>query len=124
MTAQFIRQREGDHKIGSTDTFAEFSFHPFCGGILAALRAGPVVARMKVELAGAAWRAGMNMPAHFRRAAMGNRPDGASLRPVEQRSSTQKRGQESAQHVDDCSGHAAGGVPDDLTWQIAAEFVH
>jgi len=40
---QFLRQGEGDHKVGSADALAQFAIHPFRGDLPAALRARPVV---------------------------------------------------------------------------------
>ncbi len=59
-----------------------------------------------MELARAARAAGMQVPAHFRAAAVGDGPDGAALClahrvPV----FTQMGGQEAPQRVDDGGGH-------------------
>jgi len=49
--AQFFGQGEGHHEIRRANAFAQFALHPLGGGLFAALRAGPVVAGMEVELA-------------------------------------------------------------------------
>ena len=69
-----------------------------------------MVAGVEVELAGLALAAGMKVPAHFRRAAMGDGPDGAPLCLAHGVTVfTQMGGQEAAQRVDDGGGH--GRVP-------------
>jgi len=64
------------------------------------------------------------VPAHDRSAAMGDGPDGAPLCLAQRGSTAQEGRQEAAQHVDDGGGHMAGGVPDCLTGQVAAELLH
>jgi len=76
---QFFWQGKGNHEIRSTDALAEFALDPLCGGILAALRAGAVVARMKVEFLFITRVTGMKVPTHFRSAAVSDSPCGAAL---------------------------------------------
>ena len=102
---QFFGQSEGDHEIGRANAFSQFALHPLRGGVLAALRAGAVVATVEVELPFAA-PAGIEVPAHFLGPAMGDGPDGAPLCLAHGVTIlTQMSGQEAAQGVNDGGSH-------------------
>ena len=101
---EFFGHREGDHEVGGSDPLAQFAFHPLRGGLFAALRAGAMVAGMIGELTGPAFGAGMDMPAHGRCAAMGERPDGATPRPSLHGMIPQEIGQKAAQRPDHGGG--------------------
>jgi len=116
--AEFGRQGEVDHEVGRADALAELAFDPGGGGAFAALRAGPVVAGMEMKFALPARATGMQMPAHFRSAAMGDGPDGAALCVAHGALElTQMGGQEASQRVDHGGGHGAR----ELAWKSGAE---
>jgi hypothetical protein len=65
----------------SEESFSETKLapDPLRARVLAALRAGAMVATVEVKLTLATWVAGVEVSAHFRRAAMVDGPDGAAL---------------------------------------------
>ena len=102
---QFFGQRKGDHEVRRANALAKFALHPLRGGVLAALRAGAVVATVEVEFLFAA-RAGIEVPTHFLGAAMSDGPDGALLCLAHRVTMlTQMGGQKAAQGFNDSSSH-------------------
>ena len=67
-------------------------------------RVGMTLSSIVGEVALPALGAGMDMPAHGRRAAMSKRPDGATPRPVPHGMFAQEVGQKAAQRPDDGGG--------------------
>ncbi len=116
--AEFGGQGEVDHEVGRADALAELAFDPGGGGAFAALRAGPVVAGMVMKFALPARATDMQMPAHFRSAAMGDGPDGAALCVAHGAFElTHMSGQEAQQRVDYGGGHDVR----ELAWKSGAE---
>lgn len=104
---KLLRQGEGDHEVRSANALGEFALDPVCGILFATLRTRAVVAGMKRKVGGPAFFAGVDMPAHRRRATMGERPDGAPPCPIPQGMHPQEIGQKTAQRPNHsaCKGH-------------------
>ena len=104
---KLLRQGECHHKVRSANALAEFALDPVCGILFATLRTRAVVAGMKRKVGGATFFAGVDMPAHRRRAAMSERPDGAPPCPIPHGMLPQEIGQKTAQRPNHsaCKGH-------------------
>ena len=106
---KLLRQGEGHHEVGSANALCEFALDPVRGILFAALRTRAVVAGMKRKVGGSAFFAGVDMPAHRRRAAVGERPDGATPCPIPYGMHPQEIRQKTAQRPDH-SGFRGHGV--------------
>lgn len=106
---QLLRQGEGNHKVGSANALGEFALDPVGGILFAALRTRAVVAGMKRKVGGSTFFAGVDMPAHRRRAAVSERLDGAMPCPIPHRMHPQEIRQKTAQRPDH-SGFKGHGV--------------
>ena len=119
-STQLRWQGEGDHEVGSANTFSKFAFDPLGGGSPAALGAGAVVATVVGQDLFSAVFADIAVPAQHRSSAMGDGPDGAMRRHRKRRGLIPVGGQEFAQRADDRrTGHR---IPARLTRKIAAEI--
>ena len=89
---KLLRQSEGDHEVRSANALVEFALDPLGGVLCAALWTRAMVAGMKRKVGSPTFFAGMDMPAHRRRATMGDRPDGAPPCPIPHRMHPQEIG--------------------------------
>jgi hypothetical protein len=94
-------QGEGDQEVRRINEFSQLALHPPGGGAFSALRTGFVVARMVGEVNPSAGFTFKNPPAQGRGAAMGNRPDGATLGRRKSRVGLKKLRQKTAQRRQD-----------------------
>ena len=98
---QFLRQREGHHKVGGVDLLLQSALDPGGGGGPAAARTGFVITTVEGEVVLSAGCAGKARSSHGRSAAMSDGPDGAALGAGERRVGLQKLRQKTQKHLGD-----------------------
>ena len=107
--AQLRRQSKGDQEVRCIDQLCQFTLDPAVCAQGAALRAGFVVAGVVGEMDVVALFAGKGTPAQCRGAAMGDRPEGATLLSRERRTRFEELRNKTAQRPQHGGGSAQDG---------------